>query len=228
MKLKITVLPGDGVGPEVASEGVKVLKRIAEKYGHELELLYGDIGGISIDNHGVALTREVLRQCKKSHAVYLGAVGGPKWDDPLSKVRPEDGLLALRKELKLFANLRPVKVFPELVNHTNLKPEVVKGVDFIPARNNLVAPLVKDVRIHERPAVGVELAGSRRKGCPLGLFRRFCNDIYHSGEGVCTVERRAGTPDDFDALNLFEHNGEGIPHNDAEEINISRASVYQE
>jgi len=131
MDFKLTVLPGDGVGPEVAGEGVKVLKLIGEKFGHKFELTYGDIGGISIDNHGIPLTPEVLGLCKKSHAVYLGAVGGPKWDDPLAKVRPEDGLLSLRKELKLFANLRPVKVFPELVNHTNLKPDIIRGVDFI-------------------------------------------------------------------------------------------------
>ncbi len=131
MKFKVAVLPGDGVGPEVIAEGVKTLKRIGEKYGHEFNLNYGDIGGVSIDHHGVALAPEILQMCKKSDAVYLGAVGGPKWDNPLAKARPEDGLLALRKGLKLFANLRPVRIFPELVDHANLKPEVIKGVDFI-------------------------------------------------------------------------------------------------
>ncbi|MFP4641184.1 MAG: 3-isopropylmalate dehydrogenase [Dehalococcoidia bacterium] len=131
MKYTIAVLPGDGVGPEVADEGIRVLKKVGEKFGHEFSLRYGDIGGISIDKHGLALTDEVLNTCKKCDAVYLGAVGGPKWDDPLAKVRPEDGLLALRKGLKLFANLRPVRVFPVLSNHANLKPEVISGVDFI-------------------------------------------------------------------------------------------------
>lgn len=131
MDFNITVLPGDGVGPEVAAQGVKVLKKVGEKYGHTYKLTYGDIGGISIDNHGLPLIPEVLASCKKSHAVYLGAVGGPKWDDPLVKVRPEDGLLSLRKGLKLFANLRPVKVFEELVDHTNLKPGIIRGVDFV-------------------------------------------------------------------------------------------------
>ncbi len=131
MKYTIAVLPGDGVGPEVADEGIRVLKKIGEKFGHEFSLRYGDIGGISIDKHGLALTDEVLNECKKCDAVYLGAVGGPKWDEPLAKVRPEDGLLALRKGLKLFANLRPVKVSPVLSNHANLKPEVISGVDFI-------------------------------------------------------------------------------------------------
>ncbi len=131
MRYKVAVLPGDGVGPEVAAEGIKVLKRVGEKFGHEFELNFGDIGGISIDNHGEALTKTVLKMCRKSDAVYLGAVGGPKWDDPLATVRPEDGLLDLRKGLKLFANLRPVKVFPMLADHANLKPEIIKGVDFI-------------------------------------------------------------------------------------------------
>lgn len=131
MRFKVAILPGDGVGPEVANEGVKVLDRIGQKFGHEFERNYGDIGGASIDNHGEPLTADTLKMCKNSHAVYLGAVGGPKWDDPLAKVRPEDGLLALRKGLKLFANLRPVKVFPMLADHANLKPEIIKGVDFI-------------------------------------------------------------------------------------------------
>ena len=131
MKFNIVVLPGDGVGPEVAGEAVNVLKAVGDKYGHQFKLDYGDIGGISIDNHGQALTKEVLKKCKKSDAILLGAVGGPKWDDPNAKTRPEDGLLALRKGLGLFANLRPVKLFPFLKNSTNLKPEVVDGIDFI-------------------------------------------------------------------------------------------------
>lgn len=131
MRFKIAVLPGDGVGPEVAAEGVKVLQAVGRKFGHEFELLYGDIGGTSIDKHGTALTPETLSMCQRCDAVYLAAVGGPKWDDPLAKVRPEDGLLALRKGLKLFANLRPVKVFPMLADQTNLKPEIVRGADFV-------------------------------------------------------------------------------------------------
>ncbi|MFA4836949.1 MAG: 3-isopropylmalate dehydrogenase [Dehalococcoidia bacterium] len=131
MRFSIVVLPGDGVGPEVVSAGVGVLKKVGDKFGHQFDLQYGDIGGISIDNHGSALTNEILEMCKRSDAVLLGAVGGPKWDDPLGKVRPEDGLLGLRKGLGLFANLRPVKVFEMLVDHANLKPEVIRGVDFV-------------------------------------------------------------------------------------------------
>ncbi len=131
MQFNLAVLPGDGIGPEVTAEGVKVLQAVGERFGHRFDLHYGLVGGIAIDETGEALTKETLKMCRKSDAVLLGAVGGPKWDDPLARVRPEDGLLALRKGLGLFANLRPVKVFSVLVDSTNLKPEIVKGVDLI-------------------------------------------------------------------------------------------------
>ena len=134
MKFNIATLPGDGIGPEVMDEAVKVLNAIGRKFGHEFEFHSGLVGGVSIDRTGSALTAETLDMCKKSDAVLLAAVGGPKWDDPSAKVRPEDGLLALRKELGLFANLRPVKVFPQLVDSANLKPEVVRGVDMVVIR----------------------------------------------------------------------------------------------
>ena len=127
----MAVLPGDGVGPEVAAAGVHVLQKVGDRFGHTFDLHYGEIGGASIDKYGLPLTRKVLGMCRRCHAVYLGAVGGPKWDDPLMGVRPEDGLLGLRKGLGLFANLRPVRVFPMMVDHANLKPEVIRGSDFI-------------------------------------------------------------------------------------------------
>ncbi|MFC2014899.1 3-isopropylmalate dehydrogenase [Chloroflexota bacterium] len=131
MKFNLAVLPGDGIGPDVTTEAIKVLQAVGRKYGHTFDLQYGDIGGIAIDHTGEALPAETLKICKRAKAVLLGAVGGPKWDDPQAKTRPEDGLLGLRKSLGLFANLRPVKVFPMLVNSTNLKPEVIEGVDLI-------------------------------------------------------------------------------------------------
>jgi len=131
VKFKLTVLPGDGVGPEVAGEAIKVLEAVGKKYGHTFDLDYRLVGGAAIDAEGVAISKETLKLCKKCDAVLLGAVGGPKWDDPLAKVRPEDGLLELRKVLGLFANLRPVRVFQVLENSTNFKPEVIKGADFI-------------------------------------------------------------------------------------------------
>ncbi|MCL0075617.1 3-isopropylmalate dehydrogenase [Dehalococcoidia bacterium] len=184
MRFTVAVLPGDGVGPEVAAEGVRVLKRVGERFGHEFDLQYGDIGGVSIDNHGLALTPQTLKMCKRCDAVYLGAVGGPRWDDPLAKVRPEDGLLGLRKGLGLFANLRPVKVFPMLVDSSNLKPDVVRGVDLVfvreltgglyfgkpkkrwetPRGRRVVDTLAYSEREIERIIrVGFELARTRRK-----------------------------------------------------------------
>src|SRR4030042_1068747 len=129
MEFNVAVLPGDGVGPEVVSQALKGLQVAGEKFGHSFHLHDGIIGGVAIDTLGTALSNETLNMCKQCNAVLLGAVGGFKWDDPQAKIHPEDGLLALRKGLRLFANLRPEKVFPMLVNSTNLKPEVVKGVD---------------------------------------------------------------------------------------------------
>jgi 3-isopropylmalate dehydrogenase len=134
LKFNIATIPGDGIGPEVVNEGIKVLKAIGKKFGHEFEFREGLLGGCSIDKYGVALTKEVLAMCKKSDAVLLGAVGGPKWDNPTAPVRPEDGLLGLRKGLALFANLRPVKVYPMLIDATNFKPDVLRGVDLIVIR----------------------------------------------------------------------------------------------
>ncbi|HUV75338.1 MAG TPA: 3-isopropylmalate dehydrogenase [Dehalococcoidales bacterium] len=131
MRFNLAVLPGDGVGPEITEEAIRVLRAAGKKSGHDFDLRYGLIGGISIDKEGTALSSETLKMCRGCDAVLLGAVGGPKWDDPKAKVHPEDGLLALRKGLGLFANLRPVKVYPELVDSTNLKPEVIEGVDFM-------------------------------------------------------------------------------------------------
>ncbi len=131
MQFNLAVLPGDGVGPEVTTEAIKVLQAVGSRFGHNFNLHYGLVGGIAIDETGAALPQDTLKMCLSCEAVLLGAVGGPKWDDPQAKVHPEDGLLALRKGLGLFANLRPVKVFPALTESTNLKPEVIKGVDFI-------------------------------------------------------------------------------------------------
>jgi 3-isopropylmalate dehydrogenase len=134
MQFNVAALLGDGVGPEVATEAIKVLEAVGRKFGHSFQFHHGLVGGAAIDAHGVALADETLKMCRGCDAVLLGAVGGPKWDDPKAKVHPEDGLLALRKELELFANLRPVKVLPMLVDSTTLKPDVIKDVDLIVVR----------------------------------------------------------------------------------------------
>jgi 3-isopropylmalate dehydrogenase len=134
MKARIVLLPGDGIGPEVVAEAVRALEAVGAKFQHSFTFAERLMGGCSIDRFGVALTEETLADCQAADAVLLGAVGGPKWDDPAAKVRPEQGLLALRKGLGVFANLRPVRVHPSLVNASPLKPEKLAEVDLLVVR----------------------------------------------------------------------------------------------
>lgn len=134
MQARIAVLPGDGIGPEVIAEAVKVLRRVAQTYEHEFAFEEALIGGAAIDAVGNPLPVETLQLCRESDAVLLGAVGGPKWDDPRAAIRPEQGLLGLRKGLELFANLRPVKVYPDLLNASPIKPETIADVDLLVVR----------------------------------------------------------------------------------------------
>ncbi len=134
MSYKIAVLPGDGIGPEVVREATEVLKQSAKIYGFSVELAEGVVGGASIDAHGRPLTDSVMRLAKESDAVLLGAMGGPKWDGLDYSIRPERALLALRQELALFANLRPVKLFTALASASTLRREVVEGTDLLVVR----------------------------------------------------------------------------------------------
>jgi 3-isopropylmalate dehydrogenase len=127
----ILVLPGDGIGPEVVKEGCKVIEAVVDRFGHRFELTEDTVGGGAIDRWGEPIRHETVARAKRSDAVLLGAVGGPKWDDPKAEQRPEQAVLRLRRELGLFANLRPTRAFPALLSSSNLKPEVVDGVDFI-------------------------------------------------------------------------------------------------
>ncbi|MFO7305381.1 MAG: 3-isopropylmalate dehydrogenase [Gammaproteobacteria bacterium] len=131
---RIVVLPGDGIGPEVTAEATRVLEAVAKRYGHDFRFESHLIGGAAIDATGSALPPETVSACTTSDAVLLGAVGGPKWSDPSAKVRPEQGLLALRKALNVFANLRPVSVFPALLDASTIKPEVLRGTDIVVVR----------------------------------------------------------------------------------------------
>ena len=130
----VGVLPGDGVGPEVVAEALKVLSAVGERFGDRYETFDVAVGGAAIDAHGVALRGEDLDRCRAADALLLGAVGGPKWDVPGAAVRPEQGLLALRKGLGLFANLRPVAVMPALAGSSPVKPEIVRDVDLLVVR----------------------------------------------------------------------------------------------
>jgi 3-isopropylmalate dehydrogenase len=134
MQANIVLLPGDGIGPEVVAEAVRVLETIASKHGHSFTFTERLMGGCSIDEFGSSLTDATLADCQSADAVLLGAVGGPKWDDPNAKDRPERGLLALRKGLGVFANLRPVKVHPAMIEWSPLKAEKLEGVDIIVVR----------------------------------------------------------------------------------------------
>lgn len=130
----ILVLPGDGIGPEVTAEGVRVLQAVGERYEHVFNFEEDLVGGASIDAHGVAVRPETLDRARASDAVLFGAVGGPKWDIPTADVRPEQGLLALRSGLGLWANLRPVTAIPALLDASTLKREVIEGVDLLVIR----------------------------------------------------------------------------------------------
>lgn len=135
MNKKITVLPGDGIGPEIVTEAIKVLNKVCEKFGHNFTYTYADIGGCSIDKYGVPITEENMSKCKDCDSVLLGAVGGPKWDGVDPSIRPEKALLAVRKELGLFANLRPTKLFNQLADSSPLKAEIVgNGIDLMIVR----------------------------------------------------------------------------------------------
>ncbi|MCC6624629.1 MAG: 3-isopropylmalate dehydrogenase [Deltaproteobacteria bacterium] len=134
MRAQITYLPGDGIGPEVTAAAEQVLLAVGRHFGHQFEGRWYDIGGIAIDKHGDPLPPETFEACQAADAVFLGAVGGPKWDDPRLRRRPEQGLLALRQGMQVYANLRPVKVFPALYDISPLKRERLVGVDMLVVR----------------------------------------------------------------------------------------------
>lgn len=184
MNANIVLLPGDGIGPEIVAAARKVLEAVQSRWNHQFNFQEYAFGGISIDHFGTAFTEETQAACLSSDAVLLGAVGGPKWDDPNASVRPEQGLLKLRKSLGLFANLRPVRIFPGLTGASPLKPEKLAGVDMIILREltgglyfgqprgrfiednheKAVDTLVYyDYEIERIVRMGFELARSRRK-----------------------------------------------------------------
>ncbi|MBN1153012.1 MAG: 3-isopropylmalate dehydrogenase [Dehalococcoidia bacterium] len=184
MKGTLAVGPGDGIGPEIIAEGMKALKSIETKYGHEFALKYFDFGGVSIDKFGVPLTEENIELCRSSDAFLGGSVGGPKWDYPGSKAYTNTAGLRIRKEFGVYANLRPAKVYPSMEGCSPLKPKTVKGVDLIVVRENTGGAYfgqpkrqwteggvrwAVDTMIYSEPEierilrVGFELARSRRK-----------------------------------------------------------------
>ncbi|MCA0355030.1 MAG: 3-isopropylmalate dehydrogenase [Chloroflexi bacterium] len=183
MQATIALLPGDGIGPEVVAEGVEVLKAVGERYGHSFSFSEGLIGGCAIDAHGTALPEATIEICQAADAVLLGAVGGPKWDDPKAKVRPEQGLLGIRKTLGLYANLRPVTVTPALASRSPLRPDLVEGVDLLVVRELTGGIYFGDktcvyIRPDEEQAVDTcvyttsEIERVVRRACELARTRR--------------------------------------------------------
>ncbi|MDP2181277.1 MAG: 3-isopropylmalate dehydrogenase [Actinomycetota bacterium] len=157
--LRICLIPGDGIGPEITAEAVKVLDVLGARHGVAFEYERALLGGVAIDETGSPLPEETLRVAKRADAVLLAAIGGPKWDttDP-DKPRPEQGLLGMRKSLELYANLRPVRIFPALRDASSLKPEFLEGVDMLIVRE-LTGGLYFGDRARERDVPGAAVGG---------------------------------------------------------------------
>jgi 3-isopropylmalate dehydrogenase len=134
MNIKLTLLPGDGIGPEIMESAVKLINQVAERYNISVSYINKLIGGASIDKYGVPLTDDTIEACYQADAVLLGAVGGPQWEDLAHQLKPEAGLLKLRKSLSLYANLRPAKIYPAFLEASSLKADILRGTDFIVVR----------------------------------------------------------------------------------------------
>ncbi len=192
MKKHICVLPGDGIGPEIVAEAKKVLDAVAEKFGHEFTYEYANIGGAAIDAQGVPLPESTLESCRKADAVFLGAVGGPKWDKIDKSIRPEKGLLAIRKGLGLFANLRPATLFPELAGACLLRADIAaKGLDLI-----VIRELTGDIYFGEPRAI--EERDGKRVGFNTMIYdeeeiRRIAHVAFQTAakrnSKVCSVDK---------------------------------------
>ncbi|WP_058554196.1 3-isopropylmalate dehydrogenase [Thiohalocapsa sp. ML1] len=192
MSKTILILPGDGIGPEIVAEAVKVLACLKQDFGLDIELTDGLVGGAAYDAHGHPLPEQTLALARASDAVLLGAVGGPKWEPLDIAVRPEKGLLGLRAELGLFANLRPAILYPQLADASTLKPDVVSGLDIL-----IVRELTGGIYFG-RPR-GVEtLASGERRGINTLVYteseiERICRVAFDMamkrGKRVCSVDK---------------------------------------
>ncbi len=196
MKKSIAVLPGDGIGPEIMPQAIRVLEAIGKTFGHQFDLSYGQVGGAAIDATGFPLPPETLELAKSSDAVLLGAVGGPKWEGLAYEQRPERALLGLREQLGLFANLRPAKMYAPLIEASSLKPEVVDGIDVLVVR---------------------ELTGGIYFGKPKGIeatatgHRGFNTEVYTTEEihriadvAFQAARKRRGLVTSIDKANVLE------------------------
>ena len=192
MSKKILVLPGDGIGPEIVAEAVKVLQRLQSSFGLDIELDHGLVGGSAYDKHGSPLPEETLQKAKVADAILLGAVGAPQYEQLDISVRPEKGLLGLRSELKLFANLRPAILSPQLAAASTLKPEVVSGLDIM-----IVRELTGGIYFGQPRGVRVMENGERQgfntlvySESEIQRIGRVAFDIARKrGKRVCSVDK---------------------------------------
>jgi 3-isopropylmalate dehydrogenase len=191
MTKKILVLPGDGIGPEIVAQAVAVLEALRARHGLDVELDHALLGGCAVDATGEPYPAETQQKARAADAILLGAVGGPKYDSLPRPQRPERGLLAIRKDLKLFANLRPATVFPELAAASSLKPELVAGLDIL-----IVRELTGDIYFGEPR--GIEVRNGERVGFNTMVYseseiRRILHVAFEAarqrGKRVCSVDK---------------------------------------
>jgi 3-isopropylmalate dehydrogenase len=196
MLLNIAILPGDGIGPEVTNEAVRVLEVIATHFGHELTLKKKDVGGAGLTSSGDPLPQDTLQTCLASGAVLLGAVGGPAFDNVPKELRPERGLLRLRRELGAFANLRPVVCFPALEDCSPLRPEVVRGADILIARELLGGIYFGEPRSTEGTAGNRVAIDTMRYGEPeIERIARVAFELAQTRRGKVTSVDKANVLD---------------------------------
>ena len=188
MKARITVLPGDGIGPEVTAEATKLLSAVAETNGHDFTFVHGLIGGCAIDETGNPLPEETIGICEGADAILLGAVGGPKWSDPTASVRPEEGLLGLRQHFGLFANLRPVKTYPALVEQAPLRSDLLQDVDIL-----FVRELVSGIYFGDRQEQGDGDVSHDTMRYHRGEVEQVANVAFRAAQGrrkkLCSVDK---------------------------------------
>ncbi len=184
MTHKLTILPGDGIGPEIMAEVTKLIKWLEDEGGLSFSLTHDHIGGAAYDKYGHPMPDEVLDKCRNSDAIIMGCVGGPKWDGVDYNLRPEAGLLRLRKELKLFANLRPALVFDALVDASTLKPEIVRGLDIL-----IVRELTGGVYFGEPRGIE-DLGNGERRGVNTQVYTT--SEIKRVGRVAFELARKRG------------------------------------